>query len=294
MNLNLLNLNLNWYKIAQINEKEPWQMTQNEFLQYHITGFIESHVYDQYKTIEGIRHFNDKKDYPLLYDTKEFNGITVEFRKSGNPLKYVKTDENDNIVRDEKGLVTYLSKEEMINENLPLEDQSIVAFIGDDPIGFACNEFGATGVWVVEDYQKLGIGSYLLKEFRKTMKPSAPLGQATEAGIALTKKYHKNIVKEALTEGKPVPDKVLEDYPDLIGKQYDINYWIKQITKNPIKYHKIPKEFQHNPQIQNIMKNIYINMMKKEPISYHSIPKEFKESPEIQKIINSNPEKYAL
>lgn len=211
--------NKSWYKIAQLNGKEPWQMTQEEFVNYHITGFIQSDHYDDYKTIDGIRYFNEKENFPLLYDTKQFGNTIVEFKKSGKPLQYVKTDANDNIIRDNQGKATYLSDEEMKTKGLATEDQTIVAFVGDDPIGFASNEFGATGVWVVEDYQNKGIGSYLLKEFRKTMRPSSRLGQATNSGIALTKKYHKNLVKDALQESKPVPEEVLKDYPDLIKKE---------------------------------------------------------------------------
>ena len=211
---------MNWYKLAQLNNKQPWQMTQKEFVNYHITGFIPSHHYDDYKTIDGIRSFNQKENFPVLYDTKQFGNTIVEFKKSGKPNKYVKTDPYDDlkILRDNQGKALYLSDEEMKAKGLATEDQTIVAFVGNDPIGFASNEFGATGVWVVENYQNKGIGSYLLKEFRKTMKPSSRLGQATNAGINLTMKYHKELVKDALQEEKPVPEEVLKDYPDLMNE----------------------------------------------------------------------------
>jgi len=205
---------MNWYKKAQINGKEPWQLTQQDFMDYHYTGFIESNAYEQYRTTEGLNWLK-KSQHPELYSIKNFGKYTVEFRRTGENLQYVKHDKSGNIMRDEKGDAKYLSQQEMIDRGLALKDQSIVAFIGEDAIGWVSNEFGATGVWVVEEYQKLGIGSYMLFEFRKTMKPTSKIGQMTESGINLVKAHHKKLVEEALNEGKEVPQEVLNDYPEL-------------------------------------------------------------------------------
>lgn len=207
----------NWYKKAQINGKEPWQTTWQDFIDYHYTGGIRENAYDQYKTVEGLNWLKKEK-YPEIYAIKSFGGYQVEFRKSGELLRYVKHDEEGEIIRDSTGSAVMQSKQEMINNKLPLVDQSIVAFVGDNAIGLAANEFGSTGIWVVEDYQKLGIGSYLMREFRKTMKPESKIGQMTQAGYNLTKSYHKKLVEEALEQGKPVPEEVLIDYPDLQNK----------------------------------------------------------------------------
>jgi len=208
-----MNLN-NWYKKSQVNNKEPWEMTQKDFLDYHYTGFIGSDAYENYKTVEGLKWLK-KENYPELYDVKNFDGVTVEFRKSGEDLKYVKKDVNEDIVRDDHGMAVMLSREEMVENKLPLKDQTIVAFVGDDAIGWASNEWGATGVWVVEEYQFKGIGSYLLFEFRKTMKPTSRMGQMTDSGINLIKSYHIKLVEQALKENKAVPEEVLNDYPEL-------------------------------------------------------------------------------
>ena len=278
---------MNWYKIAQTAYQEPWKQTQEEYLKYHFTGSIESGAYDQYKTIEGLAWLK-KERHPKLYSVKNFNGIDVEFRKSGEENQYVKTDDNDEIIRDESGDVVMMSKEEMIQKNLPLEDQDIVAFIGDNAIGWASEEFGATGVWVVEQYQKLGIGTYLLHEFRKTMSDKSRMGQATYEGIRLMKSYHKKLVKEALEAGKPVPENVLEDYPDLIGKEKDIDYWVKRIEKNP--YYigdnytgtSCPQELLGFPEIKRAYKKGWINFITKDPSFYYSAPEDIKNLPEIK------------
>ena len=208
----------NWYKKAQINGKEPWQTTWQDFIDYHYTGGIRENAYDQYKTVEGLDWIRKEK-YPELYDVKDFGGYRIEFRKSGELLQYVKHDEEGNIARDERGSAIMQAQQEMIDKKLPLVDQTIAAFVGDDAIGWASNEFGSSGVWVVEHYQKMGIGGYLLKEFRKTMKPESKIGQMTQAGRNLIKSYHKNLVQEALNEGKNIPQEVLNDYPELQNLQ---------------------------------------------------------------------------
>ena len=49
------------------------------------------------------------------------------------------------------------------------------------------------------------------------MQPESKMGQMTNAGYNLTMAYHKKIVEDALKENKPVPEKVLLDYPELIN-----------------------------------------------------------------------------
>jgi len=272
---------MNWYKIAKA-YKNPWEMTQDEYVKYHYTGFIDNEAYDSYKTTEGIDWIKKEKK-PILLDVKNFGGYQVEFRKDGGKLKYVKHDENDDILRDEKGEAVYLSEQEMIDKKLPLENQSVYAFIGDKPIGFASNEWGSTGIWIVEKYQKLGIGRYLLKEFRKTMPPQSKIGQMTDAGMKLTKAYHKDLVEEAIKEGKPVPEEVLKDYPDLTGGEYDETYWVRKLRNNPITgYRQVPPEYKNNPSVLEELKNIYLKVLQEEP-SYPYIPEPIKNHPEILK-----------
>ena len=216
---------MNWYKKAQTNTmKEPWQMPRSEFRGYHLTGNIPSHAYDQYKTVEGMSWLKIEK-YPVLYSTRKFGGKIIEFRKSGNPSKYVKTDKDGEIIRDANGMALYLSDEEAKAPNLTIEDPDIIAFDNGQAIGWAGDEFGATGVFVAEPYQKLGIGKYLLNEYRKGMPFSKRLGQATVAGYNLVGSWHKDLVEKALSEGNPVPPEVLADYPELQSKkqQEDLN-----------------------------------------------------------------------
>ena len=84
-------------------------------------------------------------------------------------------------------------------------------------MGFASNEFGTTGVWVVKEFQRAGLGQKLLALFHKLNPRLAkePMGQMTDAGVQLTKSHHRQMVREALAEGQPVPPEVLADYPDL-------------------------------------------------------------------------------
>ena len=104
------------------------------------------------------------RKYPKLLEKKQHGPYTVEYRQTG---------------------------ETMLGGN---EDQTVVAFIDNKPIGWASNEFGVVGVWVVEKYQKLGIGTELLEkhiEQRPEVKSGkSKIGQMTPAGKKLVMRYY--------------------------------------------------------------------------------------------------------
>jgi len=206
------------YKIAQY---KPWEMTRQEFLDYHHTGYISSSAYDDYSTVDGLSWIKKEK-YPVLYSVKNFGKYRIEFRKSGEKLKYTAIDPNDDlkILRDEKGMALMLTDDEIKSKGLPTEDLTIAAFDGDKAIGLASDEWGTDGVWVVKDYQKLGIGVYLLSELRKQHEDKRKIGQMTDAGYNMSGSYHKKEVKDALDRGdlnpnSPKYEEIIKDYPEL-------------------------------------------------------------------------------
>ena len=208
----------NWYKKAQSAEK-PWTMTKKEFVDYHNTGFISSSAYEKYQTVDGMSWLGPKSIYPILHSVKQFGDKKIEFRMSGEKLNYVALDDNGEIIYDKKHLAVMLTDEQIASEGRHAHSTTIVAFDGESPIGFASDEFGSDGVWIVNDYQKKGIGTYLLNEFRKQFKPTRKIGQMTSAGFALTESLHKQYVIQALEKGLEVPERVLSDYPDLKRKE---------------------------------------------------------------------------
>jgi len=201
------------YAKELIQKGEAYKVNPHLFTEYHNTGNISESAYKEYKTPEGISWLGSVDKYPILVSKQRYRDEVIDFRKEDEPLKYVKTDNNDEIIRDEKGMALYLSKEEMIEKDLPLSDTSIVAFNeAGQPIGWVSNEFGADGVWVVNQYQKQGIGTDLLHEFRKQFKPGRRIGQMTGSGRNMTRSYHKKLVQEALREGKKVPQDIRQEY----------------------------------------------------------------------------------
>ena len=82
--------------------------------------------------------------------------------------------------------------------------ETVVAFVGDKPIGLASNEFGAVGVWVEGPYQKAGIGTDLLAmhiEQRPRMKSGkGKIGQATNSGVNLMRAYYRKMSKKHGTD----------------------------------------------------------------------------------------------
>ena len=167
--------------------------SEEDFLKYHYTGYIDSNAYKDYEKTGGLSWVGDTSKYPALLETKQFNNLTIEFRQTGNKLQYVKTND-DGIVRDQKGLATYISDQEIQERGLNTHDTSIAAFHNNVPIALASNEWGADGIWVEKEYQQQGIGTYLLHIFRQQFNPDRQIGQMTPAGYEMAKSYYRNYV----------------------------------------------------------------------------------------------------
>jgi GNAT superfamily N-acetyltransferase len=200
-----------------IQEGKPYSVLPNNFMDYHNTGGISENAYKCYSDKKGISWLGGVDKYPILLKRKEYGGEVIEFRQTGKKNQYTQEDPKDpngwDLLRDNEGNLICMTEEQIKQKGLPLYDTSITAFNSQgEPIGWASDEFGADGVWVVDEYQKRGIGRDLLYELRKQFKPDRRIGQMTGAGKNLTRSYHKKLVEEALKEGKEVPEETLKEY----------------------------------------------------------------------------------
>lgn len=210
---------MNWLlRLSQTTAKYPWQMTRDEFIKHHNTGFIPSSAYsnDPYdlskvKEIAGL-----KSKYPILAASVLHGDMNLEFRQSGEHQRYVKTDDEGEIIRDEKGMALYLSDEEAEAKGLETKDPTMHIFANDVPIGWVGESFGATELFVADEMQKQGIGTLALKlwlqmyPFRANQ--TRTLGQMTSAGESTAVRAHEALVRDAVEEGQDVPEEVRRDY----------------------------------------------------------------------------------
>jgi len=166
-----------------------------DFIEYHKTGHIREGAYKQYE--EDLSWIKDE-EHPLLHKKIVIkNGEPLELKKSGQKLKYVKTDKSGEIVRDKEGMALYLSDEEIAKRGLLTHDPDIIAFNKKgEAVGYAGNEWGATGVYILKPYQRRGLGLELLTEYRKQIKPERRLGQMTPSGEMLARKYFEKRYKK--------------------------------------------------------------------------------------------------
>ena len=222
-------------EIEQLKKKSPRELDKDEFFNHHYTGGIPDDAYKRNETEGGLKWLGDKSKYPMLIDTSKHGNFTVEFRQRDEENKYVKHDNDGNILRYSNGDPVYLTRDEMIAEKLSLRDQTIVAFVDDKPIGLASNEFGTVGVWVEKPYQGFGIGTDLMEkhiEQRPDIKSGRnKIGQMTSAGKRLTRKYY-----------------------DKMEKKHGNGWWksgMKPITESTKEYRKDWME-RHNAKLDNI------------------------------------------
>lgn len=183
-----------------LSNKAPWEMTTKEFIDLHYTGHISSGTYQSYEEKGGLSWLGTQEKYPVLH--AEINGVT--YRRSGEVLRYCATDSNSDIIRDEAGRAVYLTPDEILEKKYPTHDQTILAFVGGEPIGLVSNEFGAVGVWVEAEHQRKGIGVTLLKFFIDENK-GMRIGQMTNAGYNAVARLHEKYVEEFNLSTKTKP-----------------------------------------------------------------------------------------
>lgn len=209
-----------------VGDKHAYEVTQDEFSKYHVTGYIQTGAYKRATNPETSNFYSEdssirytEETHPILLEKQTIDGMEIEFRQSIHKNQYTYFDEETvTHRRDAEGNLVYRSDAEIVADGLPLWDDSIAAFYEGRAVGTASNEWGATGVWVLDPYQGHGIGMELLSRIRKyPWLAKHSMGQATPAGMGLVKAYHRRLVREALEAGELVPERVLKDYPGLKG-----------------------------------------------------------------------------
>ena len=209
--------------IQKERKKDTQQIDRDAFLRHHYTGHIPSTAYTQYQKLGGLSWLGKKSKYPKLLATQQHGNYNVEYRQTGEKNQYVKTDAKGDIVRDVKGNALMMSDDEIKKDDLAVYDTTVVAFIGDTPVGFAANEFGVVGVWVEGPYQKLGIGSDLgvfhIQQRKHVLHGRSRLGQMTDSGIHLTKKIYDKMEK---IHGRGWFEKMKHKTPEKLTESFDL------------------------------------------------------------------------
>jgi hypothetical protein len=73
-------------------KKKPREITEEEYIAYHRTGYIDP---DLYKETERSMNWLKVEEYPILFKLIIIKGEPIELRKSGEKLQYVRTDKED-------------------------------------------------------------------------------------------------------------------------------------------------------------------------------------------------------
>jgi GNAT superfamily N-acetyltransferase len=243
---------------------------ENAFLKHHYTGQVPSSAYS------GERMFSWQKPekYPKLLKTVTLkDGQQVDLRQEGSKNEYLKTKEvmvkntagydvpYHEHVRDEKGDLVYLSDEEAKAKNLPLYDTAIMAFNKEGQcVAQASDEWGADLVAVREDYQKKGLGTIMLTEFRRQFHGVRQMGQMTPAGTNLAKSYYRS-----LTGKEPQPVEDIEQNPDYQARRAIWRFygnlewtdWNKFTPEQATKLREIEKKFEErNSDVHEVLKEL--------------------------------------
>lgn len=157
--------------------------------------------------IEKLNRYQNSQDYQKLLNTITVNGIQFEVREKQIDRwdnKYVKTDKNKDIVRDENGKAMYLTKDE-ISKLIPPEKRYVYEFAivrkdTGDIVGNTSDEWGALLVTVAQEYRNFGFGTLLVK-LKRNREPTKGSGGFTNAGLNNFRRVHSEMVRDYMASG---------------------------------------------------------------------------------------------
>ena len=187
---------------------EPALMTKNEYLEY-LEAF-KSHPEDAY--LFSIERDNaqipkDKleKEYNLINTIKhgsEYIKYYVNNGEKNKSDKYIKVDDDGIVMRDDDGIALYMSEDEIKKAGYRERyDRSVIAVNNNQQIvGSAQDEWGCVLIYVVIEYNGVGIGKELVN-FYRNYYPSKSSGGTTSSGHKNLIKYHERQVRLYLRNG---------------------------------------------------------------------------------------------
>ena len=157
--------------------------------------------------LEKLNKYQKPEDYQDVINTVKRRGIEFELRKLTTDRwqgKIVKFDENEEIVRDEKGMAVYLNQDEvkaLIPESERFRYQ--YAFVDKDTqkiVGNTQDEWGALLIVVAQEYRGFGFGTDLVKLARDA-RPDLQSGGFTQSGLANLHRVWSKMVREYMESG---------------------------------------------------------------------------------------------
>jgi hypothetical protein len=186
------------------NKINPALLLFKEYVQAVNKGnkFHDSNAY-QY-TVKSINIDYDGKrnrsslpdNYETLLQKKRINGIMFEFRLKKQKHVYGVKDDNGNYIPNK-----YLTDDQIKSRGLSPYEYTIAVFNPDKfKVGGAQDEWGAMLVYVAKEYKGFGLGPLLIK-YARHFEPDKDSGGFTQAGINNLRKLHRELVRDALTNG---------------------------------------------------------------------------------------------
>ena len=187
-------------------------LTSAEYLEI-INNEGKHHESDAYTSLTTLSQLNKK--YSFSDDNlverntiKHFtrNGILFSLEESKyDKVKdsYVKTDKNGDIMRDKNNTTLYLSTEEKIKkfgENRYIYEHKVIDTKKEIIVGKTQDEWGCLLISASDLYQKMGIGSELIKA-QINRQPFRISGGFTDSGYANRMKQYNLAIRKSLANG---------------------------------------------------------------------------------------------
>lgn len=220
---------------------EPALMTSDEYLDF--LGANKHHPSNayQFSLVNDSVEISDeklKKQYKLINTLKHGSIYIQYYVDNGSDFKnnqYVKLDDDGEIMRDDRGMVVYMSRGEIDRSGITY-DRNVIAVHDNQIVGSAQDEWGCVLVYVVNELKGIGIGEKLTELYR-SYYPNKSSGGTTTSGFNNLRKYHSKQIKlysrngiysDMVKNGEITYDRVKE----IINSVSDINIRKKNNSDN--------------------------------------------------------------
>ena len=220
---------------------EPALMTSDEYLDF--LGANKHHPSDayQFSLVNDSDEISDeklKKQFKLINTLKHGSIYIQYYVDNGSDFKnnqYVKLDDDGEIMRDDRGMVVYMSRAEIDRSGITY-DRNVIAVHDNQIVGSAQDEWGCVLVYVMNELKGIGIGEKLTELYR-SYYPNKSSGGTTTSGFNNLRKYHAKQIKlysrngiysDMVKNGEITYDRVKE----IINSVSDINIRKKNNSDN--------------------------------------------------------------
>ena len=175
---------------------KPWTLTYPEYY-IKVNPNLKSHPSTAYQVNVKKLEWMKRERFPHVLKRKD----GIDYCAQKETMRYTAHTDTGDIARDEQGVATIMTPEQVAAKGMPDVRVDLAAFDGDVCVGAAQDEWGCVLYMVADEYKGRGIGTTIGHLYR-SIYPGKGSGGFTADGSNAFKRIHRKFVEDAWRTGK--------------------------------------------------------------------------------------------